>query len=316
MSYGMDDPIAKKDLEKNQTIIQVTPESIPIGKKKKPPAVPTIVLASQGSTGSSHNLMKTRVESTKELKEHIKKTQNTQRTARDTPPVRRAGQKLNIDGDDQASTITAVADDFTGTRVKKSFLPQSIDTLAAKKLDQHKKMYTEADLWSFAESLSPILYEFGKKYNLEIEDLKLFAACMEELEINPQLITEHINASNNQPIQKGVLQQVIDRVLGDPHEQHLDNLHKQYAKMQREKPENYKALLLELMKTVADQTEGQQANRSTIADTHINLQNQEIANQVTQTRMAVAGLVVAVITAIPGWVTSMLQFFNPTNCTS
>jgi len=316
MAYNMDDHTPTLNPNNPQTVIQITNEPIIANKTektKKPSTVPNIIIASKNSPGSSsRNLMKTRVESNKELKGHIKKTQDTQRTARNTPPVRRAAQK--IDNEDQEPDAF-LANDLSITRAKKSFLPQSMDTLAGKKLDQHKKMYTEREVWSFIESCNPVLHEFGKKHNLELEDLEVFAACIEELEINPQLFIEHIHASN-QPMQKSRMQQVIDSVLGDPHEQNLDYLHKQYAKMQREKPEDYKALLLELMKTVADQEEGRQANRSTIADTHTALQNQEIANQARQNQMTLAGFIVAVFTAVPGWATSIWQFTSPANCTN
>jgi len=104
----------------------------------------------------------------------------------------------------------------------------------------------------------------------------------------------------------------MDRIFGDPYEQHLDNLNKQYEKMQREKPEDYKALLLELMKKTADQADGVKNSRSMIADTHTLLQTQAIAENKQQERInATIGSIVALLGLTSGWATSIWQFTTP-----
>jgi hypothetical protein len=139
---------------------------------------------------------------------------------------------------------------------------------------------------------------------------------MQEIDINPKLITEYLH-DGNQQVEKGIIRSFMDRICGDPYDTHLDRLHKQYEKMQREDSEGYKAMLLELMKAAADQEENKQTNRSAIVDTHTSLQNQEIADQVTQTRLAIAGLIVTFITSVGGWAFGIIgQSLNPGNCTS
>lgn len=311
ITHSMDDPIPKADLQNSQTTIQIVDDCV-VSQRRKPSPVPAIILT-QHSASSSRNLMKTRVESVKKLGEHIA-SQNTQRTTRQSPVVTRATREKNIDNDDQAP-LASLANDPSLIRQKKSFLPQSLDTLAGKKLDQHKKMYTEKEVWELIKSCNPTLYDFGKKYNVDLDYLELLCGCMQELEINPKLITEHIHAGNQQ-VEKSRMQYCIDLVFGDPYDSHLDSLHKRYEKMKFEDPEGYKAMLLELMKTAADQAEGQQTHRSTIADTHTLLQNQEFANQVQQTRLAIAGLIVTLFTAGGGWAFGLVgQFINPGNCT-
>jgi len=311
----MDDHTSPKiDVNNPQTVVQIV-DDLPIQQIKKPSRVPPVVIASQSSS-SSRNLTRKRVESVKKLGEHMARAQSTQRSARQSPPMNRATRKKIIDNDDDHVLPATLTDDPSLSRKKKSFLPCSVDTLAGKKLDQPKKMYTEKEVWDLIQSCNPTLHDFGKKHNLHLDDLEVFAACMEEIDINPKLITEYLHGNNPQEA-KGIIRNFMDRLFGDPYDNHLDRLHKQYEKMQHQDPEGYKEMLLELMKAAADQEENKQTNRSAIVDTHTSLQNKEIANQVKQTRLAIAGLIVTFITSVGGWAFGIIgQSLNPGNCTS
>ena len=319
----MDDPSSKN--ANPRTIVQIIDEltkddpstnSEKKSSQEKNPPVPKVIIATPSQGSSPRNLLKTRVKSIKELKDQIKETQNTQRTARSGNSARRGAR--GISGDDVMPS-TQLLNDPSPTRKKKAFLPTTLQQLTGKSLDiEHEKTYTEDEVWELVKSCNPILHEFGKKHNLELEDLEVFAACMERLAINPELITEYANPANDKPKSKGLVQKFIAYCLGDPHEQHLERMNKKYERMGNgTEAEHYKAMLLELIKTTADQAEGKQTNRSVIADTHAALQNQAIADQTNQTRLAYLGLIVTLFTAAGGWAFGVVgQFINPGNCTN
>lgn len=319
----MSSPILTKDPENSQTVIQITDEVSEKNKKKSP--VPAIILASQNS--SSRNLMKTRITSVKELEKALVVTQRTHRdrSAESTPkPVRKPVAPLNRSAGSASKPVRKRSASLSNEdapslrRQKKSFLPQSLVQLTGKALDDsYEKEYTEKEVWAFIQSCNPVLHEFAQKHKLGLDDVGVFAECLQQLDINPKLITEHMHV-NNQQGDKNIIRQLMDRFFGDPYEQHVNNLNEQYAKMQRNNPEAYKALLLELMKKTIDQADGQINNRSMIADTHTALQSQAIAENKQQERInATIGSIVAVLGLASGWATSIWQFSTPcTNHTS
>lgn len=287
----------------------------PAKPKNKIPAIKLFQSGSKSdpSPASADRMLKKRVESIKELRNQIKDTQNTQRTARGDQPVRR--RKFNIDDENIRPTASAQADDASDepVRKKRSLLPVKLALLRDAPLPE--KTYTEEEVWSFIKMTNPIFSEFAEQYKLDLEDVELFARCIEELEINPTLITEHLYG-NVQQQAYGRFQRVMAYCFGDPHQQHLDRLHKQYEKMQQERPEEYKAMLLELMKAAADQADGLKSHRSKIADVHTDFQNAEIASKIQENRLTMAGLFVSIATAVGGWAFGIVTpLVNPCNGT-
>lgn len=294
----MDDPSVPKISANNpQTVIRVS-DDIPVKDDKKKQPVPPILIDKPHVASSSRTLVKTRVASRKEVKDIFKEVQATHRTARGTPGQTR--KRIIVDDDVPTGKVQGADDQI---RPKASILPSTLTNLINKPVD-NQKIYTEGEVWDLLQSCDSLLYDFGKKHKLDLEDLAIFAACVKKHTVDPQVITEHVNPGQNQNQQKpnglnGLLQGARSLLLGDPHQQSLDDMHKKYEEMEKKEPENYKALLLELFKTIADEEDGGgQTNRSKIADTHIALQGQTITDQKSQIQAQYVALGVTTFLAV------------------
>jgi hypothetical protein len=201
-----------------------------------------------------------------------------------------------------------------------SFLPKSLPErrMSGRHLlgIQDEKMYTEDELWERLQHSNPALCNFANAHGMDLDELDEYAILMQELDIDPRVITEY--AHQNHPERNmHWFNQGLAYMFRESKGQNVERLHKEYDKIKRENPENYKVLVLELMKCAAEEADGV-PRRSLIADTHTSLQNDEISAQATQIRQQWLGLIVAGAGLVGGWVTSSIQYFGPivvANCT-
>ncbi len=197
-----------------------------------------------------------------------------------------------------------------------SRLPKILAQQSARSLDD-EKCKDEEYVWNFLQAVNPALYDFALKHDLSLEEVEEYAILMEELDIDPSIINEYVHQNHTQKNNVSLLHQGLNYIWGDLRTQNMDNLAKKYEQIKKENPETYKQMILEVMKAASDLEAGGHHGRSTIADTHVALQNAEIEDKAREARLAYLGLLVTVFTAVGGWVFGVIgQIINPNNnCT-
>lgn len=326
--YSMDeapkeDPKKKKEriaTDSSAIIIPIT-ETADLEKEKRKSVVPPIDLAvmqQQQANGSSSEGQRTPVKTMEHLKKAVSTKALTSRRIEGATTRRLITRSRATPSEGEPVAATAILD----TAVKKapSLLPKSLPErrLSTRHLFniQDEKMYTEDELWEKLEHANPALCNFAKAHRMSLDEFDEYAVLMQELDIDPRVITEYAH-QNHPETEMHWFNQGLAYMFRESKEKNVERLHKEYDKIKRENPENYKVLVLELMKYAAEEADGV-PRRSLIADTHTSLQNDEINAQATQIRQQWLALIVAGATMIGGWVTSGIQYFAPVvvqNCT-
>lgn len=277
----MDDP-------NTQTVIKISDDR----QKKKDAPVPPIAIERNRSAISVPG----RAMSIKDIKDKINETRNTHRTARGTPPsdgnnpIRK--RKFVIDNDDAEDVPTNTVPVPIG-RVPASILTASLTNDVI-----NQKSLPEDEVWNLIKACNRIVYDFGKKHNVALDELLVYAECITNHKYDPQVFAEFFH----------------------PGQSNLGHVHKQYAEIEKKDPEKYKLLVLELFKIIVEGEAVGETPRSMMVDTHTALQNDQIAAQVSTIRQQYIGMGVAGLTSLVGWVLSILQFIDPSaihsNCNS
>lgn len=318
------DEAPKKDPKKKNEFIPTDSSAviIPIAetadskKEKRKSFVPPIDLTAtqqQQANGSSSEGQRTPVKTMEHLKKAVSTKVLTSRKIEGATTRRLITRSRATPSEGEPVLDTA-------PQKAPSLLPKSLPErrVSARHLFniQDEKMYTEDELWEKLEHANPALCNFAKAHGMDLDEFDEYAVLMQELDIDPRVITEYAH-QNNQERNMHWFDQGLAYMFRESKEQNIKRLHKEYDKIKRENPENYKVLVLELMKYAAEEADGV-PRRSLIADTHTSLQNDEINAQATQIRQQWLGLILTVAGMVGGWVTSGVQYFGPTvvaNCT-
>ena len=325
LTQSMDEP-GKDPKNKNELVATDAGEvRIPMPftsdskKEKRKSMVPDLNLVStqQQSSSSSSEGQRTPVKSLIDLKRAVtvKSLTGVTEGATTRRLVTRSRTAATPSDDTQKPSIDA--GDFPAQRAP-SLLPKA---LSEKKISgrhllgvQDEKLYTKSEMWEKIAHFNPALCAFGKRHGIDLEELEEYAILMQQLDIDPKVITEYAQ-QNNSGKEKNWFDQGLAYLFGGSKGQDLDHFRKEYDKIKKENPENYKELVLELIKGTVEETLGVQS-RSLIADTHTGIQNDKINSQATQINQQWLALAVSIIALIPGWATSAIQYFSPTNGTA
>lgn len=293
-------------------------------RKSVVPPIDLAVMQQQQANGSSSEGQRTPISSIGDLRSAVSKKALTSRKIVDGATTRRLitrSRATPSEGDDVVQPQTI---DMVGSAPQKtpSLLPERLPErrVSARQLFNihDEKMYTEADLWEKLEHANPALCAFAKAHNMDLDEFDEYAVLMQELQVDPEIITQYMREKHPERDMHW-FNQGLAYMFRASKESQIDRVDKQYEKIRKENPENYKVMVLELMMKCADEEIAGEQKRSLIADTHTAIQNDEINAQATQIRQQWLGLIVAGATLIGGWVTSGVQYFGPAspagNCT-
>lgn len=166
-----------------------------------------------------------------------------------------------------------------------SLLPNAIGNRSGKILLQEteEKWYSEDDLWEKLKIFNPILYTFGEKHDMSLEQLEDFALFLQEHDIHPKVMAEHVHKANLSRTTRW-WKRLSEYFFGNTDEQRFNNFLEHFDKIKKENPENWEELVLELMKTTSDEAEGFR-QRSKIADVQAELLTRDNEDQAHQIRM-------------------------------
>lgn len=247
----MDDPNPRD-------VIQVSDD----GQKKtqkQSVSVPPIAIDENQSNISNQG----RLRSVKDLKNNLNQIKTTHRTARSTPPVTR--NRRVLDGADDAPTMTKNAPD-----VKKGVPPAIVASLTNQQIKNDEFVHIDK-VWDMIKTFNPAIYDFGKKHNLGLDELVIFADCAQKYKVAPQVITEFMHHSG-QDEQRSAFHRVLDRVLGNPEAE----IHKQYNALEANEPQSYMSIVLDMYKLLSDEEEGGGVGRSPLADVHASVMAKQL----------------------------------------
>lgn len=219
---------------------------------------------------TSTSIPKTPIHNAKQLSQNVAnaKRAQTERTAR-----------ASSNGGSQDVVINM------GT-TKRNMLSQSsspiqdnalIDDLAAV-----EKRYVSDEVWAIVAKANPVLHKFAQDHNLSLEDFLMFADLKNQFDVSPQAVVDHIK--NRLP---------DDKKIAD-----WDQPGK-YEKIKKNDPGKYEEIILEIFKDVLDHQDGQ-TKPSALADTHINLLEDQVAKEKRDFWIAVGAKVVIAILGIGG----------------
>jgi hypothetical protein len=312
----------KRPLSSDATdeIVNMNATSVPVYNNRNVSPIDLSYLV-QSPRVSSNGEKKRRVESVKNLKRVVSAAADsghvTMRSKEQKVNAPTRNRKFHLDDVDKpAENMPFVnADVSPDQRQTGSFLPAAIASkfIPQLPLDYSQAGIPEEKVWSMLERHAPGIYQFAKKHNYSFEELEKFNDLVDQLDIDPQVVTEFIHEGIDNEISPSFIQTLISFLPGisQNNDAHLNS---QYEKIKNESPDKYKAILFELVKATVDNVDGQ-PTRSPLVDTHIALQNDRINVQKDTILTQLAGIIVGVIVLIPGWVTSITQFVQSSNST-
>lgn len=122
-------------------------------------------------------------------------------------------------------------------------------------------VYTQAHVAEMLSATNPILYNFGQKHNIPIEQLLEYANLLQEYHLEPAALVEFVKNHNQLNKTKPTSWEV-----------------KQYEHIQKKDPEKYMELVLSVIKKIQDQTDGKQKT-SVMNSTHVGVLHDQVVDQ-------------------------------------
>jgi hypothetical protein len=150
-----------------------------------------------------------------------------------------------------------------------------------------EKTYTETEVLAMLTKSSPQLMRFANEHSMTLEEILTFADLLEEIEIDPCVIIEYVT-QNISGKQMSKFDQGLAYLFRESQGKSADRLIKDLTDMKQQNPDNYKVMVLELMKAAYQEANGID-KRSVIADTHASLQNNQIDEQASSLRKQMLG---------------------------
>ncbi len=125
------------------------------------------------------------------------------------------------------------------------------------------RTYTVQEVWEMIHEVKPELVKFAEENNLSLEQAIVLGKLLKQLNVSPDVVVEHINKNKPSDDKKTVISAA------------------EYKKIQKEKPDKYKEIILEILKDISEeqaQPDGQKAV-SPLTDTHIQLLEDQVATE-------------------------------------
>jgi hypothetical protein len=261
---------------------------------------------------------KTPVSNLKGLKEQVERSKSTHRELQQKTRGLKRSQALERPTFHKKEILTTSVD------VPMDSIPQgrpgNIDETTSFRLEDFfgiktfdgEKYYSEEEVWEKIAILNPILYMIAEKDNMPLDKLMEFAAVVQDLDIGHQVFMQiaHGNLGDDDgKITLSRWEKGRNFLIGNPKAETLSTsfLHSEYEKIKKNMPDKYKELAYEAVKAAYDLSEGRHI-RSTIADTHIELQNGKINEQDATIRQQWFGIGLGAVGTIVGWILTIYQF--------
>jgi hypothetical protein len=220
---------------------------------------------------SSSAPLKTPVKTVDQLTKGINKTKvqsarnNNGPSTRNTPSVSNNSQDVVIN---MAS-------------VQKSALSDDTELLST-----NERTYTANEVWNMIQEVKPEVVEFAQENNLSLDQAILFGGLLKKFNVSPAAVVEYINKNKLPDDKKTVMTSA------------------EYKKIQKEQPDQYKKIILEILKDISDEQEKEgQKTVSPLTDTHIDLLEGQVASDKNTKLYQWAALAVTLTTFLGslGW---------------
>lgn len=122
-------------------------------------------------------------------------------------------------------------------------------------------VYTQDHIQEVLSATNPVLYNFGQKKQIPVDQLLEYANLLQEYHLEPAAIVEFIKSHND-----------LDKTKPKSWEV------KQYEDIQKNDPEKYMEIALSVIKKIQDQSVGQQKT-SVMNTTHVGILHDQVAGQ-------------------------------------
>lgn len=176
--------------------------------------------------------------------------------------------------------ITSQVDNPDIPAHQRSLLPKAMKTYSGQKLLQQEKFYSEEEIWDKLATFNPVLHSFGKKHNMNIEQLEEFATFLQENDVHPNVLTEYTHITNALQ-NRNAWKRFLIYCFGDADKKRFNNSLQHFEKIKKENPDNWQELVLEFMKIKSDQANGFN-QRSKIDDIQTEFLTKDNADQAHQ----------------------------------
>lgn len=196
---------------------------------------------------------KTSVGSHQDLVDQIsgaKKTQRELQSSRNSP--KEIGS-LNLNDISDGPTVLK----------QRSFLPRVLGDSDLMHDIVQDKNHTDEEVWEIIKCLNPVVYDYAKKNNKDLDFVIVSAQLLNDMNIKPSVLQEFVNKHHNL---KG---NEVD-----------EDLKQHYKKIKRDNPDYWQTLILEMFEAVDGEENGSKSTALTnINGTHIGLLTDKVKNQ-------------------------------------
>lgn len=304
--------VSKKDDQENKDIIN--------SSTSQSAKVPNLNLNNLSKSRSIKDTPKTTVRSRTELQQHVTQARKTHRDMRSSDGSEQRDTIINVNGTQRMSgsvnrareinqnlkdsdtppvshlsnTPNDDVDTANNTQTRqKSILPRALNTKDFITNVTEGRFFSEEEVWEFLKSTNSALHTFSIHNKLSIDDVVLYANLLDELHVHPQALVEHIKKDiklEDKSFLPGILapleQLILSRTAVD--EKQIQG----YQKIQQKDPEKYQRIVLEVLKGIVSQEDGQHVP-SPLHDTHIEMLENQTASDAGTIRYQYAALAVS-----------------------
>jgi len=208
----------------------------------------------------------------------------------DTPPLQ---------GNDDIGNIGTM-------QTQKSILPRALLTQGLFTNLEEGKSYSEQEVWEFLKATNSALHTFSVYNNLSLDDVIMYAKLLDELNVHPQILVEHIKNKIKLedkkvlPASLSPLEDLFNQVINQLIQPRENKQAQEYEKIKKNDPEKYQSIVLEMLKAIVNQEDGKNVP-SPLNDTHIELLEKNATNNESTIRYQYIALAVSLITWLGGY---------------
>jgi hypothetical protein len=268
--------IAQNNVALNQSSSSVQP-SVQVHDQTSKTQVPNLNL-------NSSTLAPTRAESTvlqpktpvklNQLEKHVRKA--TGQSARNNTPLPSTRNTSSAGNNSQDVVIDMGF-------VQKSVSPPHASNQASD-IATKERTYTVDEVWDMFKEVKPELVKFADENKLPLEQAIVFGSLLKKYNVSPETVVEHIN-KKKLPEDKKTAIPVAE-----------------YKKIQKNDPNKYKGIILEILKDISEEQEQEgQTTSSPLTDTHIDLLEGQVATDKNTKLYQWAALAVTVFSGLGGF---------------
>jgi len=148
------------------------------------------------------------------------------------------------------------------------------------------KFYSTEEVWEFLKATNSTLHTFSIYNKLSLEEVVLYARLLDELNVRPEIVVEHIKKNINLD-RKNKLYDWQKKAAAEKQVQ-------KYKKIQEKDPDKYQAIVLDALKAIVSQEDGNNTP-SPLNDTHIQMLEKQTASDAGTIRYQYVALAVSFI---------------------